>query len=83
MTALAQVPVESFDLRTLVDRATTILVNARTAAEILEAREIAGFAYDVAKRASRLSDDAVGQRGRSRRHAQARARNAAWTATTN
>ena len=42
-----------------------------------------GARCQPAKRASRLSDDAVGQRGRSRRHAQARARNAAWTATTN
>ena len=38
----------------LVDRATAALSNARSAAEVLEAREIASFAYDVAKSAARL-----------------------------
>jgi hypothetical protein len=75
VTALAPVPAETFDLRTLVDRATTILVYARTAAEILEAREIAGLAYDVAKRASRLQrakdahDALIGAAHRAQAHA--------------
>ena len=42
------------DLRGLVDRAAQSLTDARTSAEILDAREMAGIAYDVAKRAARL-----------------------------
>ena len=38
----------------LVDHAAAALTNARTAAEVLEARDIASFAYDTAKRAARL-----------------------------
>ena len=38
----------------LIDRAATMLAGAKTAAEVLEAREAAGLAYDVAKRAARL-----------------------------
>jgi len=38
----------------LVDHAAAALSNARTAAEVLEARELASFAYDAAKRAARL-----------------------------
>jgi hypothetical protein len=38
----------------LVDHAAAALSNARTAAEVLEARELASFAYDTAKRAARL-----------------------------
>jgi len=38
----------------LVDHAAATLSNARTAAEVLEARELASFAYDTAKRAARL-----------------------------
>jgi hypothetical protein len=39
----------------LVDHAATALSNARTAAEVLEARDLASFAYDTAKRAARLA----------------------------
>jgi hypothetical protein len=42
------------DLRGLVDRAAQSLADARSSAEILDAREMAGIAYDVAKRAARL-----------------------------
>lgn len=42
-------------LPSLIDRAARALTNARTSAEVLEAREMAGFAYDAAKRAARLS----------------------------
>ena len=38
----------------LVDRASAALSNARSAAEVLEARDMADFAYDTAKRAARL-----------------------------
>ena len=43
------------DLPAMIDRATAILSGARTAAEVLEAREVAGLAYDMAKRAARLT----------------------------
>jgi hypothetical protein len=39
----------------LVDHAAAALSNARTAAEVLEAKDIATFAYDTAKRAARLA----------------------------
>ena len=39
----------------LVDHAAAALANARTAAEVLEACELASFAYDTAKRAARLA----------------------------
>jgi hypothetical protein len=42
-------------LPALVDRAARALAGARTSAEILEAREMAGLAYDAAKRAARLA----------------------------
>lgn len=54
MTALAQLPGSAPDLPGLIDRAATMLAGAKTAAEVLEAREFAGLAYDAAKRASRL-----------------------------
>jgi hypothetical protein len=38
----------------LVDHAAAALSNARSAAEVLEARELASLAYDMAKRAARL-----------------------------
>lgn len=55
MTAVCVVNAEVHDLRALVDRAASILANARSSAEILDARDVAGFAYDVAKRAARFS----------------------------
>ena len=39
----------------LVDHAAAALSNARTAAEVLEAKDLAGVAYDTAKRAARLT----------------------------
>lgn len=52
------VPITSSDgnLPGLIDRAATMLAGAKTAAEVLEAREAAGLAYDVAKRAARLKN---------------------------
>jgi hypothetical protein len=41
-------------LPSLIDRATQALVNARTAAEVLEARDMARVAYDAAKSFSRM-----------------------------
>jgi len=54
MTAVPLVIGEVHDLRALVDRAASILANARSSAEILDAREMAGLAYDVAKRTARI-----------------------------
>lgn len=42
-------------LPSLIDRAAAILVQARSSAEVLEARDVARDAYDVAKKAARLS----------------------------
>jgi hypothetical protein len=42
-------------LPSLIDRAAAILVQARSSAEILEARDVARDAYDAAKKAARLS----------------------------
>ena len=53
MIALALVP-NPQDLPSLIARAAEMLSGARTAAEVLEAREAAGLAYDVARRAARL-----------------------------
>jgi hypothetical protein len=39
----------------LIDRAAAMLAGAKTAAEVLEAREAAGLAFDTARRAARLS----------------------------
>lgn len=41
-------------LTTLVDRASKALASARSAAEVLEARDMASVAYDAAKKAARL-----------------------------
>lgn len=46
--------VQTTALPALIDRAASALVNARSAAEILEVREMASFAYDAAKKAARL-----------------------------
>ena len=54
MTALAVVIADAQNLPALIDRAARMLAGARTAAEVLEAREVASFAYDAAKRASRF-----------------------------
>lgn len=42
-------------LPSLIDRAANALVNARSSAEVLEARDMASVAYDAAKKAARLS----------------------------
>lgn len=42
-------------LPALIDRAINALAGARSAAEVLEARDLAAVAYDVAKRAGRLA----------------------------
>ncbi|NYS26414.1 hypothetical protein HUK65_15615 [Rhodobacteraceae bacterium 2376] len=55
MTAVAHIPGPAPDLPGLINRAATMLAGAKTAAEVLEAREVAGLAYDTAKRAARLS----------------------------
>ena len=54
MTELVPIPSAASDLPSLIDRAASMLAGAKTAAEVLEAREFAGLAYDAAKRASRL-----------------------------
>jgi hypothetical protein len=42
-------------LPTLIDRAAKALMNARSSAEVLEARDLASVAYDMAKKAARLA----------------------------
>jgi hypothetical protein len=54
MTALATIVETPLSLAGLVDRAVAALANARSAAEVLEARDLAGAVYDVAKRVARL-----------------------------
>lgn len=54
MTALSPIPMAAENLPGLIDRAARMLAGAKTSAEVLEAREAAGLAYDVAKRAARL-----------------------------
>ena len=54
MTALAVVVADAQNLPALIDRAARMLAGARTAAEVLEARDVASLAYDAAKRASRF-----------------------------
>jgi len=75
MTAVAPITEPDFDLRSLVDRATSFLANARSAADVLEARKAAGFAYDIAKCAARLQrvkdarDVLIGAAHRAQAHA--------------
>jgi hypothetical protein len=75
MSLLAPVVAQPQDLPSLIDRATSMLSGAKTAAEVLEAREVAGLAYDVAKRAARLQraknahDDLVAAAHRTQAHA--------------
>ena len=52
--ALAITVRELDSLPALVDRATAALRNARSSAEVLEARDMAGATYDLAKRTGRL-----------------------------
>ena len=75
MTALTPIPLAGDNLPGLIDRAATMLASAKTAAEVLEAREAAGLAYDTAKRAARLGrakaahDDLVAAAHRAQAHA--------------
>ena len=56
MTALASIHAPDQDLPGLIERAASMLAGAETAAEVLEAREAAGLAYDVVKRVARLKN---------------------------
>lgn len=75
MTALACLSPVSDDLPGLIDRAAAMLSGAKTAAEVLEARDVAGLAYDVAKRTARLQrakaahDDLIAAAHRAQAHA--------------
>lgn len=75
MTALAPISPDAQDLPSLIDRAATMLSGAKSAAEVLEARDMAGLAYDVAKRVARLQraksahDDLVAAAHRAQAHA--------------
>lgn len=55
MNAPAIIAQAGSSLPQLVDHAAAALSNARSAAEVLEAKDAAGFAYDTAKRAARLA----------------------------
>ena len=55
MSAPAIIDQATSSLPQLVDHAAAALSNARTAAEVLEAKDMATFAYDTAKRAARLA----------------------------
>lgn len=52
---IAQADAESLALPALVDRAAAVLSNARSSAEVLEARDMASVAYDAAKKAARFA----------------------------
>ena len=53
---LARIETEAVtSLPALVDRAVNALAGARTAAEVLEARDLASVAYDVAKMTARFA----------------------------
>lgn len=55
-TALvAETEGQGSSLPALIDRAARALSSARTSAEVLEARDLAGFAYDAAKRTARMA----------------------------
>ena len=75
MTALSPIPQTIEGLPGLIDHAATMLAGAKTAAEVLEAREAAGLVYDTAKRAARLGrakaahDDLVAAAHRAQAHA--------------
>jgi hypothetical protein len=54
MNALTITNLDTSSLPRLIERAAAMLAGAKTAAEVLEAREAAGLAYDAARRAARL-----------------------------
>ena len=72
---LAAVSINGQYLPTLLADAAAALVNARDAAEVLEARDLATLAYDVAKRTARLAkakqahDDLIVAAHRAQAHA--------------
>jgi hypothetical protein len=72
---LAAVPINGQYLPTLLADAAAALVNARDAAEVLEARDLATLAYDAAKRTARLAkakqahDDLIVAAHRAQAHA--------------
>lgn len=74
MNALAPID-EIASLPALIDRAALALSNARSSAEVLEAKEMASFAYDAAKRTARLAkaknahDELIGAAHRAQAHA--------------
>ena len=55
MSALAIINAADDSIPRIIDHATAALTNARSAAEVLEARDLASFAYDAAKSAARLA----------------------------
>jgi hypothetical protein len=73
MNQIAIIGAES--LPSLIDRAASALSNARTAAEVLEARDFASVAYDAAKKAARISrakhahDELIAAAHRAQAHA--------------
>jgi hypothetical protein len=75
MTAVAYASPPLHDLPSLIERAAAMLSGAKSAAEVLEAREAAGLAYDVAKRSARLQraktahDDLIAVAHRAQAHA--------------
>lgn len=75
MTAIGCASPPLHNLPSLIERAASMLSGAKSAAEVLEAREAAGLAYDVAKRTARLQrakaahDDLVAAAHRAQAHA--------------
>lgn len=75
MTALTCLSPGPDSLPGLIERAAAMLSGAKSAAEVLEAREAAGLAYDVAKRTARLQrakaahDDLIAAAHRAQAHA--------------
>ena len=55
MHDIVRVSPEAASLPALIDRAARTLAEAKTSAEVLDARDLAASAYDAAKRAARLS----------------------------
>ena len=74
MTAVVGASPPLHDLPSLIERAATMLSGAKNAAEVLEAREAAGLAYDVAKRVARWQrakaahDDLIAAARRAQAH---------------
>jgi len=75
LDTLPSIVEQAASLPMLVDRAVKALTNARTAAEVLEARDMASVVYDAAKTAARISrakgahDDLVAAAYRTQAHA--------------